>query len=86
MNRVRLPKQKRCHACRCIRTAVTQGLALDALLLLGLCGATLSNHGSWTTTFTVVASTGIGKTVVSGVVAALKCWSARPLGIPPEQR
>ena len=85
MNRGRLPKPIRCRTCRCVRTALAQGLALDALLLVGLFGATVLYRGGWLEAYTLVIGSGIGKTILAGIAAAVKCWTVNAQVNPPGQ-
>lgn len=85
MNRGRLPESGLRRAFRCGRAALTQGVALDALLLVGLLGAALFSPGGWTTAFTIAATTGVGKTLLAGVVAAARCWTSGRLAPRSDQ-
>lgn len=60
-------------ASACVRVALTQSLILDAVLFVGVFASAVLGNVGWTEAHTFIISAGLGKTVLSGVSAYLKC-------------
>lgn len=63
--------------------AVTQSIALDAVLCVGLCVAMLFDPHGWTEAYTALLTGGMGKSVLSGIAAWARC---RGTAIPEGRR
>lgn len=85
MSHDRVSKCGRCAALQCVRAALTQGFALDAVLLVGLLIAALLHRDGWTTVYTIIVGTGVGKTVIASVGAAVRCAALSRSGPPPDK-
>jgi hypothetical protein len=55
---------------------------LDAVLLVGLLITVVSGATTWLDAYWYVVATGLGKTALSGIAAAVRCWSTKDLGRP----